>query len=278
MKSMLKIEKKIASIDGTIKIISPLKIDLISQIFLCTFNDIKSVIRLDIDLPNWLRNQRASESQILNFLKTKNQNQNILYQDFDEGILIREFHEGNEISNLNLRREENLISLGKEIRKIHEIKINHNVINDFENVIEKYRDILKNKIKNDWYLIKGFEIFDSLSYENELKIFSHNDLSPGNILWNKKYFFIDWEYSSMNSQYFDLATIISSYGLDDGEITLLCDGYDKNPQLDMYKLKKWAKFTHFLDYIWRICLIETTKYDEKTLNIAALKENLDIFH
>ena len=278
MKSMLKIEKKIASIDGKIEIISPLKIDLISQIFLCTFNDIKSVIRLDVDLPNWLRNQRASESQILNFLKTKNQNQNILYQDFDEGILIREFHEGNEISNLNLRREENLISLGKEIRKIHEIKINHNVINDFENVIENYRDILKNKIKNDWYLSKGFEIFDSLSYENELKIFSHNDLSPGNILWNKKYFFIDWEYSSMNSQYFDLATIISSYGLDDGEITLLCDGYDKNPQLDMYKLKKWAKFTHFLDYIWRICLIETTKYDEKTLNIAALKENLDIFH
>ena len=278
MKSMLKIEKKIASIDGKIEIISPLKIDLISQIFLCNFNDIKSVIRLDIDLPNWLRNQRASESQILNFLKTKNQNQNILYQDFDKGILIREFHEGNEISNLNLRREENLISLGKEIRKIHEIKINHNVINDFENVIESYRDILKNKIKNDWYLIKGFEIFDSLSYENELKIFSHNDLSPGNILWNKKYFFIDWEYSSMNSQYFDLATIISSYGLDDGEITLLCDGYDKNPQLDMYKLKKWAKFTHFLDYIWRICLIETTKYDEKTLNIAALKENLDIFH
>ena len=278
MKSMLKIEKKIASIDGKIEIISPLKIDLISQIFLCNFNDIKSVIRLDIDLPNWLRNQRASESQTLNFLKTKNQNQNILYQDSDEGILIREFHEGNEISNLNLRREENLISLGKEIRKIHEIKINHNVINDFENVIESYRDILKNKIKNDWYLSKGFEIFDSLSYENELKIFSHNDLSPGNILWNKKYFFIDWEYSSMNSQYFDLATIISSYGLDDGEITLLCDGYDKNPQLDMYKLKKWAKFTHFLDYIWRICLIETTKYDEKTLNIAALKENLDIFH
>ena len=278
MKSMLKIEKKIASIDGKIEIISPLKIDLISQIFLCNFNDIKSVIRLDIDLPNWLRNQRASESQILNFLKTKNQNQNILYQDFDKGILIREFHEGNEISNLNLRREENLISLGKEIRKIHEIKINHNVINDFENVIENYRDILKNKIKNDWYLIKGFEIFDSLSYENELKIFSHNDLSPGNILWNKKYFFIDWEYSSMNSQYFDLATIISSYDLDDGEITLLCDGYDKKTQLDMYKLKKWAKFTHFLDYIWRICLIETTKYDEKTLNIAALKENLDIFH
>ena len=278
MKSMLKIEKKIASIDGKIEIISPLKIDLISQIFLCNFNDNKSVIRLDINLPNWLRNQRASESQILNFLKTKNQNQNILYQDFDEGILIREFHDGNEISNLNLRREENLISLGKEIRKIHEIKINHNVINDFGNVIENYRDILKNKIKNDWYLIKGFEIFDSLSYENELKIFSHNDLSPGNILWNKKYFFIDWEYSSMNSQYFDLATIISSYGLDDGEITLLCDGYDKNPQLDMYKLKKWAKFTHFLDYIWRICLIETTKYDEKTLNISALKENLDIFH
>ena len=103
MKSMLKIEKKIASIDGKIEIISPLKIDLISQIFLCNFNDIKSVIRIDFDIPNWLKKQRVSEFQILNFLKTKIQNQKILYHDLDKGILIREFHEGKGHSTLQTR-------------------------------------------------------------------------------------------------------------------------------------------------------------------------------
>jgi thiamine kinase-like enzyme len=274
---MQKIDKKIASVDHKIEIISPLKIDLISQIFLCNFNDIKSVIRVDFDLPNWLKKQRALEFQILNFLKTKTQNQKILYNDFDRGILIREFHEGKEIVYSDIRRKENLISLGKEIKKVHEIKIDNVAINNFENLIENYRDILKNKIKNNWYLNQGFKIFDSLSYRKEQIIFSHNDLNRENILFYKKYFFIDWEYASANSSYFDLASIISSYDLNDEEIGYLFDGYDKNLLLDQEKLKNWVKFTYFLDYIWRQCLIETTIHDEKTLNIKALERNLDIF-
>ena len=274
---MQKIDKKIASVDHKIEIISPLKIDLISQIFLCNFNDIKSVIRVDFDLPNWLKKQRALEFQILNFLKTKTQNQKILYNDFDRGILIREFHEGKEIVYSGIRRKENLISLGKEIKKVHEIKIDNVAINNFENLIENYRDILKNKIKNNWYLDQGFKIFNYLSCGKEQIIFSHNDLNRQNILLNKKYFFIDWEYASLNSPYFDLASIVSSYDLNDDEIGYLFNGYDKNFLLDQEKLKNWVKFTYFLDYIWRQCLIETTKHDEKTLSTKSLERNLDIF-
>ena len=274
---MQKIDKKIASVDHKIEIISPLKIDLISQIFLCNFNDIKSVVRVDFDLPNWLKKQRASEFQILNFLKTKTQNQKILYQDLDRGILIREFHEGKEISYSDIRRKENLISLGKEIKKVHEIKIDNVAINNFENAIENYRDTLKNKIKNNWYLNQGFKIFDSLSCRKEQIIFSHNDLSRENILFNKKYFFIDWEYASANSPYFDLASIISSYDFNDEEIGYLFDGYNKNFIFDLEKLKNWVKFTYFLDYIWRQCLVETTKHDEKSLRVMDLERNLDIF-
>ena len=256
---MQKIDKKISSIDHKIEIISPLKIDPISQIFLCNFNDIKSVVRVDFDLPNWLKKQRASEFQILNFLKTKTQNQKILYQDLDRGILIREFHEG------------------KEIKKVHEIKIDNVAINNFENAIENYRDTLKNKIKNNWYLNQGFKIFDSLSCRKEQIIFSHNDLNRENILFNKKYFFIDWEYASGNSPYFDFASIISSYDFNDEEIGYLFYGYNKNFLLDKEKLKNWVKFTYFLDYIWRQCLVETTKHDEKSLRIMDLERNLDIF-
>ena len=274
---MQKIDKKIASIDHKIEIISSLKIDLISQTFLCNFENIKSVIRIDFDIPNWLKKQRASEFQILNFLKTKTQNQKILYHNLDRGILIREFHEGKEISYSDIRGKENLISLGKEIKKVHEIKIDNVAINNFENVIENYRDILKNKIKKNWYLNQGFKIFDSLSCKKKQIVFSHNDLNHQNILFNKKYFFIDWEYASANSPYFDLASIISSYDLNDEEIGYLFDGYDKNFLLDPEKLRNWMKFTYFLDYIWRQCLIETTKHDEKTLGTKDLERNLDIF-
>jgi len=274
---MQKIDKKIASVDHKIEIISSLKIDLISQIFLCNFNDIRSVIRFDFDLPNWLKKQRVLESQVLNFLKTKNQNQKILYQDINKGILIREFHEGKEMSNFGIRRKENLISLGKEIKKVHEIKIDNVVINNFENAVKNYRNILKNKIKNNWYLNQGFKIFDSLWSGEERIIFSHNDLNRENILFKKKYFFIDWEYASINSPYFDIASTISSYDLNDKEATYLLNGYDKNFLLDQEKLKNWIKFTYFLDYIWRQCLVETTKHDEKTLSIKALEKNLDIF-
>jgi len=277
MKLVRKVEKKVLSIDGKIKIISPLKIDFISEIFLCTFNDIKSVIRVDFDLPNWLQNQRSSELYILNFLKDKRQDQNVLYYDLDSGILIREFHEGKKILDDEIRKKENLISLGDEIKKVHEIETENFALNDFKSVVENYRLILKNKIKNDHFLDQGFKIFDSLSYENEFKIFSHNDLTLGNILWNKKCFFIDWEYASMNSPYFDLASIISSYNLNDKEIVHLLGGYNNNNCLDIEKLRNWTKFTYFLDYIWKTCLIETTKYDEKTLNISLLKKNLSTF-
>jgi thiamine kinase-like enzyme len=272
---MSKIEKQIASIDEKIEIISPLKIDLISQTFLCNFNDIKSVIRVDIDLPNWLKKRRVSEWQILKFLETEIRNQNILYHDFDNGILIREFSEGKFFLNSEIKKKESLISLGKEIKKVHEINIENTQVNNFKIAIEDYRAILKNKIKDDWYLDHGFKIFDSISYSYESLIFSHNDLNPENILWNKKYFFIDWEYASANSPYFDLASIVSSYNLNDKEIDYLLNGYNKEFQLEKEKLKIWTKFIYFLDYIWRVCLIETTKHNEITLNLGILRKNLD---
>jgi thiamine kinase-like enzyme len=272
---MFKIEKQIASIDEKIEIISSLKIDLISRTFLCNFNDIKSVMRVDIDLPNWLKKRRVSEWQILKFLETEIRNQNILYHDFDNGILIREFSEGKFFLNSEIKKKESLISLGKEIKKVHEINIENTQVNNFKIAIEDYRAILKNKIKDDWYLDHGFKIFDSISYSYESLIFSHNDLNPENILWNKKYFFIDWEYASANSPYFDLASIVSSYNLNDKEIDYLLNGYNKEFQLEKEKLKIWTKFIYFLDYIWRVCLIETTKHNEITLNLGILRKNLD---
>ena len=101
-------------------------------------------MRVDIDLPNWLKKRRVSEWQILKFLETEIRNQNILYHDFDNGILIREFSEGKFFLNSEIKKKESLISLGKEIKKVHEINIENTQVNNFKIAIEDYRAILKN--------------------------------------------------------------------------------------------------------------------------------------
>ena len=53
--------------------------------------------------------------------------------------------------------------------------------------------------------------------------------------------------------------------------------YSKNFLLDQEKLKSWVKFTYFLDYIWRQCLIETSRHDEKTLNHKKLRKKFGYF-
>ena len=49
---MEQLKKIISNIPHEIKIICPLKKGLISEIYLCNFNNIKSVIRLDLEIPD----------------------------------------------------------------------------------------------------------------------------------------------------------------------------------------------------------------------------------
>ena len=137
--------------------------------------------------------------------------------------------------------------------------------------------MLKYKIQKDPILEIGFEIYEDLYRESYPKVFSHNDLTQENIIWDNEYVFIDWEYAGLNNPLFDIASIISSFSLNDQQINSLWRGYGKKSEVDMEILRKWVEFTYFCDYIWRICLIETSIYDEKSLNLDDLKKNLSIF-
>ena len=88
---MEQLKKIISNIPGEIKIICPLKKGLISEIYLCNFNNIKSVIRLDLEIPGWLKIQRDSEIRTLDFNNNDKSEKNILYHDLEKGILIRKF-------------------------------------------------------------------------------------------------------------------------------------------------------------------------------------------
>jgi len=274
---MEQLKKIISNIPGEIKIICPLKKGLISEIYLCNFNNIKSVIRLDLEIPGWIKIQRDSEIKILDLNNNDKSEKNILYHDLEKGILIRRFIEGNKFILNKKNSDQQLELLGRAIKEIHKTNYEKDAVNNFSNAINRYKEILKYKIQIDPILEIGFEIYEDLYRESYPKVFSHNDLTQENIIWDHEYVFIDWEYAGLNNPLFDIASIISSYSLNDQQIDSLCRGYGKKSEVDMEILRKWVKFTYFCDYIWRICLIETSIYDEKSLNLDDLKKNLSIF-
>lgn len=274
---MEQLKKIISNIPHEVKIICPLKKGLISEIYLCNFNNIKSVIRLDLEIPDWLKIQRDSEIRILDLNNNDKSEKNILYHDLEKGILIRRFIEGNKFNLNKINSDPQLELLGRAIKEIHKTNYEKDAVNNFSNSINRYKEILKYKIQKDPILEIGFEIYQDLNHESYPKVFSHNDLTQENIIWDHEYVFIDWEYAGLNNPLFDIASIISSYSLNDQQIDSLCRGYGKKSEVDMEILRKWVKFTYFCDYIWRICLIETSIYDEKSLNLDDLKKNLSIF-
>ena len=274
---MEQLKKIISNIPHEVKIICPLKKGLISEIYLCNFNNIKSVIRLDLEIPDWLKIQRNSEIRILDLKNNDKSEKNILYHDLEKGILIRRFIEGNKFNLNKINSDQQLELLGRAIKEIHKTNYEKDAVNNFSNSINRYQQILKYKIQKDPILEIGFEIYQDLNHESYPKVFSHNDLTQENIIWDHEYVFIDWEYAGLNNPLFDIASIISSYSLNDQQIDSLCRGYGKKSEVDMEILRKWVKFTYFCDYIWRICLIETSIYDEKSLNLDDLKKNLSIF-
>ena len=274
---MEQLKKIISNIPHEIKIICPLKKGLISEIYLCNFNNIKSVIRLDLEIPDWLKIQRDSEIRILDLNNNNKSEKNILYHDLEKGILIRRFIEGNKFILNKKNSDQQLELLGRAIKEIHKTNYEKDAVNNFSNSINRYKEILKYKIQKDPILEIGFEIYEDLYRESHPMVFSHNDLTQENIIWNRKYVFIDWEYAGINNPLFDIASIISSYSLNDQQIVSLWRGYGQKSDVDIEILRKWVKFTFFCDYIWRVCLIETSIYDKKSLNLDDLKRNLSIF-
>ena len=74
-----------------------------------------------------------------------------------------------------------------------------------------------------------------------------------NILHTKnKTYFIDWEFASINSKYFDLVSVIHSYKLHDLDINnlFIYYGLDINDISIYKKIKEWKKIHENLILIW----------------------------
>jgi thiamine kinase-like enzyme len=96
-----------------------------------------------------------------------------------------------------------------------------------------------------------------LTNDGVSQVFSHNDLHSSNLLWDKKYYFLDWEYSSLNHPCFDIASLVRSFHLNESQIHDLAVGYEfKSKLFDLGTLNKWIKFIEYLEKIWEISLMK----------------------
>ena len=255
MKAMRSVAERANTIPGEFVLRKNLATSPISEIYLCTLNNIKAVVRFDAPCASVLAIHRANEVIVLNSIQDLQLSPRILYHNQLEGVLIWKFIAGEEFSfDLAHQRESYLQSLGKGLKLIHSQATPPECLDIFSNSLSLYQSLLQ-EAPSKSLADKASSLYESLSNDGSNYVLSHNDLNRSNLLWCNKVYFLDWEYSGPNHPCFDIASLVKTYNLMPAEITYLADGYDGDHELfKIDTLNQWMQFISYLDEIWEIAV------------------------
>lgn len=173
---------------------------------------------------------RHNEMENSNLASLNGYNAETLYFNQDSGIKITKFIEGAEtLTGASAKKEENMKLVTSILRDLHNSDMNMvNRFNPFEELL-KYEDILKdsNVKRYDQYedTREKFFSLDGLMKEyGSVLVPSHNDTVPENFIKdiNGRLYLIDWEYSGLNDEMWDLAahSIECNFTSDEEELFL----------------------------------------------------------
>jgi thiamine kinase-like enzyme len=248
--------ERIASIPGEFVLRHNLSKSAISEVFLCTLNNLDAVIRLDSMCANRLAIDRENEFMLLKNIQYLDIAPKALYVDPTNGISIWEYVQGKEVTFHPADTKQSIRSLGKSLRVIHSIAIPEHSADIFSNSMNLYHDLLEHT--SDAYLFnKASNLYNELLKDDVSKVLSHNDLHKKNILWNDEFYFLDWEYAGINHPCFDIASLVRSFQLSEKEVHELSIGYSFNTKLfNKEKLNQWIEFIAYLDEIWELSIIK----------------------
>ena len=168
--------------------------------------------------------------------------------------------------------------MGTELKKIHDIDLPKSKKKYFKNDINFYRNLL-NEVPENIILHRGFDLYDKLNNSDNY-VFSHNDLNKTNLLWRDRLFFLDWEYSSFNNPFFDIASISNAYNLSKVDRAILWKAYtnNKSSALNDKNLREWMLFCHYLEYMWSISLIQNGKIHPEAPKSKKIREKIKKYY
>ena len=182
-------------------------------------------------------------------LSNKKLHPKVLYKNKTKGILIYEYHETSSCKKDNMFFKK----LGKRLKEIHELKNKKN-IHTFNEQINAYKKILNtNKLPKVYTKLNA--LIKISKTNNQQNVFSHNDLNPTNILFNKNICFIDYEYASLNNKFFDISKIMLSFDMKPNEQNIFLESYGIKNHIDIKeKILLWKQINLYIDYIWSLIM------------------------
>jgi thiamine kinase-like enzyme len=187
--------------------------------------------------------------ETLTELSNKKLHPKVLYKNKTKGILIYEYHETSSCKKDNMFFKK----LGKRLKEIHELKNKKN-IHTFNEQINAYKKILNtNKLPKVYTKLNA--LIKISKTNNQQNVFSHNDLNPTNILFNKNICFIDYEYASLNNKFFDISKIMLSFDMKPNEQNVFLESYGIKNHIDIKeKILLWKQINLYIDYIWSLIM------------------------
>ena len=210
---------------------------------------------------------RSCEIQVLNLLKNFN-NYDFIFIDNKTGNYIMKYIDGRVVNKSDVRNPEFLKLLAKKIKQLHALKINKNysIKSNDDHQYDKFKNHLDIKYQDMYsYLLK--------KHKNQKHCICHHDLTPWNIIYNSKKHqltLIDFEWTRINSPYFDLANFIRESKIHNTNYEkIFLSAYDKKIKQEF--ITDYLYICSYFSYLWTYS-IKTYRnillYRTKTLRLV----------
>lgn len=202
----------------------------------------------------------------------KGYNVEVPYFNLETGVKISKFIENAEtLTHRSVKKEENLKQVTRILRSLHESKDFHmdNEFNVFRE-LEKYEEILRGdrgEFFGDYDEVreKVMALEEELKVCNRVFVPSHNDLVSENLVKDTegRIYLIDWEYSGINDDMWDLAALSLENEFSEDDIELMFRLYFNGKEADDNSRRRLLIHQICQDILWAVwTLIKEAEGDD----------------
>lgn len=226
-----------------------LKGGLTNRIYLVRTDRRQCVLRLSSASDNEIHPDRSCELAILESASAAGIAPEILYADFDAGILATEYLEGAVWQASDLEAKKNIEALAELLRRVHKLPRCGTRAN-MSGMAKKYADYLRHHPDLHAFASICVRIVGESPVHENLTC-CHNDIVAANVIHSGNLKLIDWEYACDNNPLFDLASAIGFHDFDEGRQQLFLSAYAGGADTELReRLAEQVRIFDAVQWLW----------------------------